>query len=299
MGNDSGREVRLLRPPHAASGVQGVPQFHGVSGESAGSRALTMNLTSFPPGESSKAHAHRGYETAIYAMTGHLAFFYGDQLEHEVTLDPGAFLFIPPDVPHKAFNLSKTDPALSVTARNDPREQENVVPMPALDDGRTEKIVARAGRGRRRSGERQPATPHTETARRFYDAINAGDVEAMGAFIAEDYVEHELASGRANTKAATLEAFRRNFTAFPDWRMELHEMLPSGDKVVIRASVSGTHEAEFMGIPATGTRMETGGIDILGFGDDGLVHEHWGVFDVITLMRQLGVVLEAPGSGPR
>jgi len=48
----------------------------------------------------------------------------------------GEFLFIPPDVPHQAFNLSDTDPARAIVARNDPAEQENVVPYdPAEDAG--------------------------------------------------------------------------------------------------------------------------------------------------------------------
>ena len=52
------------------------------------------------------------------------------------------FCFIPPFVPHKAFNLSDTEPATALSARNDPQEQENVVLTPELDDGRTDAIVA-------------------------------------------------------------------------------------------------------------------------------------------------------------
>ena len=50
-----------------------------------------------------------------------------------------------------------------------------------------------------------------------------------------------------------------------------------------------------MGVPATGKSIDVQAIDIVRFGDDGLAHEHWGVFDAMTMMRQLGVV---PGGGP-
>ena len=49
-------------------------------------------------------------------------------LEHEVVSQAGDFLFIPPGMPHEAINLSATEPARAIVARNDPAEQDNVVP---------------------------------------------------------------------------------------------------------------------------------------------------------------------------
>ena len=45
-----------------------------------------------------------------------------------VVSEAGDFLFIPPGVPHEAINLSATEPARAIVARNDPAEQDNVVP---------------------------------------------------------------------------------------------------------------------------------------------------------------------------
>ena len=57
---------------------------------------------------------------------------WGRALEHEVVSRAGDFLFIPPGMPHEAVNLSPTEPARAVVARNDPAEQDRVVPfMPA------------------------------------------------------------------------------------------------------------------------------------------------------------------------
>jgi uncharacterized RmlC-like cupin family protein len=136
------QDVVVIRRDATDMARQGMPQFFGVSGHSAGATGISMNLTAFGPGGSAKAHYHRDFETAIYGVTGRIALFYGDQLEQELLIEPGVFCFIPAWVPHKAFNLSSTEPATAISARNDCNEQENVVLTPQLDDGRTDAIVA-------------------------------------------------------------------------------------------------------------------------------------------------------------
>ena len=135
---------------------------------------------------------------------------------------------------------------------------------------------------------------HAATARRFYELVNSGDIDQLGDALADDFVEHEETPGLAPTKEGVLEFFRMYRAAFPDMRMEPQDVLVSGDKVVVRAKVTGTHQGEFMGMPATGKRVHVQLIDILRFGEDGLAHEHWGVFDALALMQQLGAVPENP-----
>jgi len=53
--------------------------------------------------------------------------------------------------------------------------------------------------------------------------------------------------------------------------------------------IHGTHHGEFMGIPATGNSFTVNNADACRFTDDGLICEHWGVVDVASMMRQLGV----------
>ena len=78
--------------------------------------------------------------------------------------------------------------------------------------------------------------------------------------------------------------------AFPDLRMEAQDILVSGDRVVARVRGTGTHQSEFMGMAATGKNIDVQLIDIVRFGDDGLAHEHCGVFDALTMMQQLGAI---------
>jgi steroid delta-isomerase-like uncharacterized protein len=131
---------------------------------------------------------------------------------------------------------------------------------------------------------------HSERARQMYEAINSGDIAGFGALLADDFIDHEETPGLEPTREGAMAFFRMFRTAFPDMRMEPQDMLPSGDKVVIRMECTGTNLGEFMGMPATGKAISVDGIDIMRFGDDGLCHEHWGVFDAMSMMQQLGVV---------
>ncbi len=127
--------VVALRPGREVLTRQRLPYFVGVSGETAGSRGLSMHLVVIPPGGVAAPHSHRGYETAIYVLEGEVETRFGPGLRERVVSAAGEFLFIPPDVPHQAANLSATAPARAIVARNDPAEQENVVPYDPAGDG--------------------------------------------------------------------------------------------------------------------------------------------------------------------
>lgn len=132
--------------------------------------------------------------------------------------------------------------------------------------------------------------------RRLYESINAGDIEGFGEMLADDFVEHEETPGLAPTKDGVKEFFRMYIAAFPDLRFTAEDVLVSDDKVVARTRATGTHQGEFMGMPPTGKSVDVQLIDIIRFSDDGLAREHWGVFDAMAMMQQLGLIPEnAPG----
>ncbi len=135
---------------------------------------------------------------------------------------------------------------------------------------------------------------HAATMRRMYDLLNVGDVDGFGDRVADDFVDHEELPGLAPTKEGVKSFFRMYIAAFPDLRIDAEDILTSGDKVVARSRATGTHQGEFMGMPATGKAIDVQLIDIIRFGDDGLACEHWGVFDTMTMMQQLGAVPDGP-----
>ncbi len=135
---------------------------------------------------------------------------------------------------------------------------------------------------------------HTMSIQRLYDFINAGDIDGFGRQLADDFIERAEIPGIPPTKDGVLLYFRMLLAAFPDFRMDVEDVIASGDKAVARVRVTATHKGEFMGIPATGRSAIVNLIDITRFGDDGLAREHWGVVDQLALMQQLGVVPAGP-----
>jgi steroid delta-isomerase-like uncharacterized protein len=88
---------------------------------------------------------------------------------------------------------------------------------------------------------------------------------------------------RVERGSATMKA------ALPDLRMAEADSLREGEKVAFRWILSGTHEGEFMGVAPTGRRVEAMGMDIVRLAAGEIV-EHWGEFDAVGLLRQMGIV---------
>jgi len=123
-------------------------------------------------------------------------------------------------------------------------------------------------------------------ARRYYEAVNSGDLAALDEILAEDYRPHTrgVPPGRETAKAF-LAHFR---AAFPDVRFEVDFMVSSGDLVVARTTTRGTQRAEYLGHPPTGESFAATGIDIFRV-VGGQLAEHWGEFDTFGMLQQLGL----------
>ncbi len=132
----AGQRVVVVKTPREILTRQEVPAFIGISAETAGARALSMNLVIIPPGGSAEPHFHKGFESALYVLEARVETRFGPGLEQSVITEAGDFLFIPPDVPHQPINLSTTEAARAVVVRNDPNEQEHVILYdPATEQG--------------------------------------------------------------------------------------------------------------------------------------------------------------------
>jgi steroid delta-isomerase-like uncharacterized protein len=76
--------------------------------------------------------------------------------------------------------------------------------------------------------------------------------------------------------------------AFPDLCVAEADSVTEGNKVAFRWIMSGTHQGELMGVTPTGERITVMGIDIV-CAEDGEILDYWGEFDVMSLLRQLGI----------
>jgi predicted ester cyclase len=90
-----------------------------------------------------------------------------------------------------------------------------------------------------------PTEENKTVVRRMVDeVINEGNLDA-----ADELFLPQLA-------AQAKQAFRSFRSAFPDWREDILELVAEGNRVVGRFRCTGTHQGIFMGLPATGKRME-------------------------------------------
>jgi uncharacterized RmlC-like cupin family protein len=122
------KTIVTVRPEGTVNTKQQLQNFVGISEKTAGSTALCMHKVVIPPGGAALPHIHDGYETAIYIIQGRVKTRYGKGLSETVINETGDFIFIPADVPHQPINISDTEEAIAIITRNDPNEQESVIP---------------------------------------------------------------------------------------------------------------------------------------------------------------------------
>jgi steroid delta-isomerase-like uncharacterized protein len=136
-----------------------------------------------------------------------------------------------------------------------------------------------------------PVEDNKQAARRFYEeVINGRNVDALGELLTPDGVDHIFGSQSAEEAK---QFFGMVLQAFPDLHAEVHGVIAEGDLVAARVTYTGTHQGEFVGIPATGRQTQTSGVDWFRM-QSGKQAEHWGGPDMLSFMQQLGVM---PGPG--
>jgi predicted ester cyclase len=133
-----------------------------------------------------------------------------------------------------------------------------------------------------------PAGDNKTIVRRFYaEVIGAGDLSRVEAFVGPEYLDHnaEEAGRGPSVVRAHVQALRRTF---PDFQVQIDDVIAEGDKVVTRVSGRGTHGGEWMGILPTGAVVRVKGINIDRIADGHIV-EHWGEADTVGMLLQMGV----------
>jgi steroid delta-isomerase-like uncharacterized protein len=124
--------------------------------------------------------------------------------------------------------------------------------------------------------------------RRHHDLLAIYDEASADAIWAADIVFREpqqVIQGRDAAKAR-FRAFR---DAFPDIAATVHEEVAQADKVAVRYTLVGTHQAPFAGRPATGQRITLSGIAIFRV-VDGRIVEGWGCADFLGFLQQIGAL---------
>jgi uncharacterized RmlC-like cupin family protein len=122
----------LVRSGNAYVGQQNLTYIAGLTGATAGSRGICMNVATLPPGARAKAHLHHDIETAVYIIEGEASTFFGPTLSDVVIARAGEYVYIPPDVAHVVVNHANA-PCRAVVAHTAPDDQAGIVMLPELD----------------------------------------------------------------------------------------------------------------------------------------------------------------------
>jgi uncharacterized RmlC-like cupin family protein len=131
LGVEGDNGIFVLRSPETHRGWNGIRYKTGLSGKNVGSKALSMNVATIPPGAVAYAHIHVDFEVMLYILQGRVRHEYGEGLKYSVDNKAGDFIFIEPGIPHEVCNLSDTEEVVAVVARSDASEWDNIVDYPS------------------------------------------------------------------------------------------------------------------------------------------------------------------------
>jgi uncharacterized RmlC-like cupin family protein len=121
-------DVKVIKPTGDRQLPRGVLGGAEISQATAGASNIYMGVFRVPPASRSRPHYHEACESAVLMLSGSLRVRWGDQLEHELTLEPRDLVYVPPRETHLLENLSDSEPAEYVVARDSPHEDAVVVP---------------------------------------------------------------------------------------------------------------------------------------------------------------------------
>jgi predicted ester cyclase len=128
--------------------------------------------------------------------------------------------------------------------------------------------------------------------RRLYNTLmSQGDTKIADELLSQAYVDHNILSHPSDgTRDDLKKAVLGVRAAFPDIKPELYEIFGEGDWVAVRVEASGTHAGTvFMGVPPRSRRIRWNEIHMFRC-KDGKIVEHQGVFDLLSILQQLGAI---------
>jgi predicted ester cyclase len=124
---------------------------------------------------------------------------------------------------------------------------------------------------------------------RVEEAWNRGDLDALDEFFAPDVVSHAAVPRLPRGLSGWKQAHRQMLAAVPDRQVTIEDMIAEGDRVVVRARLTGTNLGglPWAGVTPNGNRIDMEYITIYRI-DGGKIVECWALNDMMTLIGQIG-----------
>lgn len=124
---------------------------------------------------------------------------------------------------------------------------------------------------------------------RFEHAFVKNDQATLNELLDPNMVDHTPAPGGTGTKEGFMAQIDGYTSAFENLTIDLQSTLLEGDEAATRWTVTGTHSAEFAGVPATGKTVTVGGMNFYKLAN-GKITDVWTQFDAMSLMMQIGAI---------
>jgi steroid delta-isomerase-like uncharacterized protein len=132
------------------------------------------------------------------------------------------------------------------------------------------------------------AQTNAEIVQRVADEVwNRGNLAVADELFADDFVNHDPNPGGATDLEGYKKWVRRWRAAFPDYHVEVHDVIAEKDRVGARYTVTGTHQGALFGVPATGIQVTMKGINLYRL-DQGKIAEAHRSYDFLGVGQQIG-----------
>ncbi|WP_347157314.1 ester cyclase [Pontibacter chitinilyticus] len=131
-----------------------------------------------------------------------------------------------------------------------------------------------------------------QTQKQFGEAANNGNLQKFHELMSPGVVDHDPAPDQGPGPEGFIHFFTTLRSAFPDLEINVDHMVADEDNVAIAYTVTGTHQGDFMGIPATGKSIKARGVQIARF-ENGKIVERWGSSDELGMLKQIGASIKA------
>ena len=125
--------------------------------------------------------------------------------------------------------------------------------------------------------------------RRYYEeALSKADWHTLHTIVSPEFVEHEIVPSIPPTRDGLAQKYDLLRTGCPDLCFTVEDIFSVGERVAARVTVRGTNAGAFMGRPPSGRSFAAATVGIFRIAG-GQIVEHWGVFDQMAMIAQLGL----------
>jgi uncharacterized RmlC-like cupin family protein len=117
------REIAVVKRDEVTQGESSgaMTRLGAISADTVGSEGIFMGVSRLLPGMRSSSHVHTNCESSLYVSSGRGRFLTGPRLERAMSIEPGDFIFVPPNAPHAVSNDGDVE-LVFIVARTAQRE---------------------------------------------------------------------------------------------------------------------------------------------------------------------------------